>query len=70
VPKLYSSNHVIKTLLSKGFVFMSQKGSHAKYQLEMGKVKKIVIIPVNKKEIPRGTLKSILRQSGLAEGDL
>lgn len=68
MPKLYSSKIIIKVLESKGFVFISQKGSHAKYQ-KPGKTRLTVIIPTPKKQIPYGTFRSILRQSNLSEAD-
>lgn len=61
MPKLYSSDTIYKVLLSLGFVFVSQKGSHMK--LRRGKL--TVILPANKKEIPVGTFRSILRQASL-----
>lgn len=64
MPKLYSSNHIIKILNQKGFVFISQKGSHRKYR-KTGMPTLTVIVPADKKEIPFGTFKSILKQSGL-----
>ena len=66
MPKLLSSKIIIKTLERKGFVFVSQKGSHIKYR-KHGSIVLTVIIPANKKEIPYGTFRSILRQSGLNE---
>jgi predicted RNA binding protein YcfA (HicA-like mRNA interferase family) len=63
--KLYSSSHIVKILLSNGFAFISQKGSHKKYR----KGSRIVIVPHPKKEIPIGTFRSIIRQSGLNLGD-
>jgi len=68
MPKLYSSKHIIKVLESKGFFFISQKGSHTKYR-KSGKNTLTVIIPHPKKEIPFGTFRSILRQASLAEAD-
>jgi predicted RNA binding protein YcfA (HicA-like mRNA interferase family) len=65
MPKLYSSNQIVKTLRKKGFVFVSQKGSHAKLR----KGKNTVIVPMAKKEIPMGTFYSIVRQSGLKKED-
>jgi predicted RNA binding protein YcfA (HicA-like mRNA interferase family) len=47
--------------LTNGFVFVSQRGSHAKFK----KGSRIVIVPSPKKEIPMGTFRSIIRQSGL-----
>jgi len=60
--KLPSSNKIINTLLRKGFLFVSQRGSHRKYQKEG----KTVIVPTPRKEIPMGTFRSIIRQSGLS----
>jgi predicted RNA binding protein YcfA (HicA-like mRNA interferase family) len=64
VPKLYSSNHIIKVLGKYGFVFISQKGSHVKLRKE-GNPTLTVIIPAERKQIPIGTFNSIIRQSGL-----
>lgn len=68
MPKLYSSNHIIKILLLHGFEFISQKGSHRKYR-KIGNPTLTTIVPAEKKEIPFGTFKSILRQSKLQVGD-
>lgn len=62
MPKLYSSDHIIKVLSRKGFVFVSQQGSHMKFRKYNDNVL-TVIVPANKKEIPIGTFRSILRQS-------
>jgi predicted RNA binding protein YcfA (HicA-like mRNA interferase family) len=51
-----------------GFVFISQKGSHKKYR-KMGNPTLTVIVPANKKEIPFGTFRSILKQSRLQIAD-
>jgi len=59
--KLLSSDQIIKTLLKHGFIFVSQRGSHQKYQREGF----IVIVPSPRKEIPVGTFRSIVRQAGL-----
>jgi predicted RNA binding protein YcfA (HicA-like mRNA interferase family) len=63
VPKLYSSQEIVKALEREGFAFVSQRGSHAKYR----KHGSTVIVPAERKQIPRGTFRSILRQSGLDE---
>ncbi len=65
MPKLYSSNFIIRILKQRGFQFVSQKGSHQKFK----KDKMVVIVPAPKKEIPMGTFKSILKQSGLKKED-
>jgi predicted RNA binding protein YcfA (HicA-like mRNA interferase family) len=59
--KLPSSQKVISTLLKNGFILISQRGSHQKYR----KDDKTVIVPAPRKEIPLGTFRSIIRQSGL-----
>jgi predicted RNA binding protein YcfA (HicA-like mRNA interferase family) len=62
MPKLPSSKTVIKILEKEGFIFVSQRGSHAKYRKDSA----TVIVPSPKKEIPFGTFKSIVRQSKLS----
>lgn len=68
MPKFYSSKHIIKVLLKKNFIFVTQKGSHIKLR-KNGNPTITVIVPDNKKEIPFGTFRSILRQSNLSEED-
>jgi predicted RNA binding protein YcfA (HicA-like mRNA interferase family) len=66
VPKLYSSQRIVQALEREGFAFVSQRGSHVKYR-KPGSPTLTVIIPAGRKQIPRGTFRSILRQSGLDE---
>ena len=61
MPKLYSSEEIRKFLQKIGFQMISQKGSHGKFRDPNGKT---VILPMNKKEIPIGTFRSVLRQAG------
>ena len=61
--KLLSSAEVVGLLLAHGFALVSQKGSHIKYRDALGHT---VIVPAGRREMPRGTLASIIRQSGLA----
>jgi len=68
MPKLYSSSDIVKVLQKKGFIYISQKGSHAKFR-KTGFPILTVIIPAGKREIPFGTFKSILRQTNLIEDD-
>lgn len=63
--KLPSSVQIINALIKNGFIFISQRGSHAKFR----KDKRIVIVPSPTKEIPMATFKSIIRQSGLTLED-
>ena len=68
MPKFYSSLSITKILLVNGFDFVSQKGIHQKYR-KIGNPTLTVIIPADRKQIPMGTFRSILRQSGLSEDD-
>ncbi|MEK7209067.1 MAG: type II toxin-antitoxin system HicA family toxin [Patescibacteria group bacterium] len=67
MPKRYSSDEIIKVLSRRGFVFVSQKGSHTKFKNIGGSL--VVIVPVNRREIPVGTFRSIVRQSKLDATD-
>ena len=53
-------DQIIKGLEGNGFHFIKQRGSHRKYK----KDNRTVIIPMHY-EIAKGTLSSILEQSGL-----
>jgi predicted RNA binding protein YcfA (HicA-like mRNA interferase family) len=63
--KFLSSAQIIQTLLKFGFKFVSQRGSHQKYYKEGH----TIIVPSPRKEIPVGTFRSIVRQSGLSIKD-
>ena len=54
--------------MQQGFVFVSQKGSHAKYR-KAGNPALTVIVPAGRKEMPQGTFNSIVKQSGLSKPD-
>ena len=61
---LLSARKIIKALSKVGFQQVSQKGSHIKLKRKDDDKTWIVIVP-NYNEIPVGTLRSIIRQSGL-----
>ncbi len=63
MPNIYSSKEIISVLEKCGFTFVSQKGSHGKYK-DLNE--NTVIVPMNKKEIPEGTLRSILKQANIS----
>ncbi len=69
MPKLFSSRHIIKVLEENGFEFIRQRGSHREYRKQNKTEVSTVIIPADRKEIPTGTFKSILRQSELKKED-
>ena len=61
MPKRLSSRQVERILREHGFEKVSQQGSHQKFH-HAGRQ---IIVPSNRKDIPIGTLMSIIRQSGL-----
>ncbi|MCR4405957.1 MAG: type II toxin-antitoxin system HicA family toxin [Anaerolineae bacterium] len=70
MPKLPSltPQKIIKVLENKGFVLDRIKGSHhIYYHPEM---KKRVVVPFHKKDLPRGTLLEILKQAGISKEEL
>ena len=61
------STHVFESaLLKDGFKpKKSARGSHLAYIKKIpGQLTKVVIVPLNRKEIPEGTFSSMLRQAG------
>lgn len=63
MPKLYSSKEIESVFKKLEFHFYSQKGSHGKFKHKDGR---FVILPMNKKEIPTGTFRSILKQANIS----
>ena len=66
MPRRLSSTEVVRVLQAHGFSFVTQRRSHAKYKNAAGR---IAIVPHPKKELPIGTTRSIVRQSGLTPQD-
>jgi len=66
MPKPVLLSLVLRALKNKGFFFVRQKGSHARF-CKMGNPMRNVTIRTSYKEIPYGTFQSILLQSGLKE---
>jgi len=59
---------IIRILKLKGFVLDRSRGSH---QIWLNPVtRKRAIVPVHSKDIPVGTLFSILKQAGIEKGEL
>ena len=52
---------LIRALERAGFIFIRQRGSHRLY----ARGGKMIIIPFHNKDLRKGTLKSIVQQSGL-----
>ncbi len=59
---------LIKILKKKGFYLDRSRGSHHIFIHESGK--KRVVVPVHKKELPKGTFFSILKQAGIDKDEL
>jgi len=57
-----------RRLQSVGFYEASQKGSHVKFVRKAGDIVDTVIVP-NKREVPIGTLRSILGQAHIEPED-
>ena len=75
MPKLprIRASEVISALESLGFVQVRQRGSHVilkKQFLEEGEEEKVIevgcVVPMHRKNIAVGTLKSILNQAGIS----
>ncbi len=64
---IYSSDEIVNVLLRCGFEIDRTKGSHQtlKRPRQDEKGTDVVVVPIGKREIPRGTFKSILRQANL-----
>jgi len=60
----FSSRYLIEILEQNGFVFRRSNGSHHVYYNPTNRT--IVVVPVlGKKDLPKGTFYSILKQAGL-----
>ncbi len=70
MPKLPSitPQKVIKILEKSGFKLDRTKGSHHIYYHEV--TKKRVVVPMHKKDLPKGTLLEILKQAGITREEL
>lgn len=67
VPRV-SAKKLIKVLNKKGFLLISQKGSHIKLR-KLTPVRNTIIVP-NHKIIRPGTLNNILKKSGMTGAEL
>ena len=70
MPKLPSltPEEIIKVLENKGFILDRTKGSHQIYYHP--ETKRRVVIPLHKKDLPKGTLLEILKQAGINKEEL
>ena len=70
MPKLPSltPRKIIKILERKGFELDRVKGSHHIYYHP--ETKKRVVVPLHKKDLPKGTFHEILKQAGISRDEL
>jgi predicted RNA binding protein YcfA (HicA-like mRNA interferase family) len=68
---LVSSIKLVNALERAGFRRVHVKGGHATYSRERdgGRCDTVTIV-LGKREVPRGTLRSVLRQAGMTEEEL
>lgn len=59
---------IIKLLEQLGFELNRIKGSHHYYVHPQ--TKKITVVPMHNKDLPKGTLHAILKQAGIDKNDL
>lgn len=70
MPKIpsISSSKIIKILYKDGFTFgvPRQKGSHISLHKKTPEGIKLVVVPADRKDIPIGTLRDIIRKAGIS----
>ena len=59
---------LIKILESKGFILKRINGSH--HIFEHPTTRRITVVPLHKKDLPKGTFYSILKQAGIDKDKL
>lgn len=67
VPSL-APKELIKVLERKGFILKRIHGSHHYYVHPL--TNKITVVPMHNKDLPKGTLLTILKQAGLNKEDI
>jgi predicted RNA binding protein YcfA (HicA-like mRNA interferase family) len=70
MPKLpsFTPQKIIRILEKKGFLLDRSKGSHHIYYHP--ETKRRVVVPLHKKDLPKGTLFEILKQAGLQKEEM
>lgn len=58
---------LVKALQAAGFILTTTRGSHHRLKHPDGRA---TTVPVHGKDVPKGTLRSILRDTGLSADDL
>lgn len=65
MPKIYTPKQTIKKLKKLGFIEDRQSGSHKVFYNLV--TSKRAVVPYHLKELPKGTLSAILRESGVSK---
>ncbi|OGZ31915.1 MAG: hypothetical protein A3I88_03110 [Candidatus Portnoybacteria bacterium RIFCSPLOWO2_12_FULL_39_9] len=68
MPKTWTSREIIKVLKNKGFEIDHTTGSH--YVFLHSATHRRVVAPYHNKDLPKGTLLSILKQAGISKQEL
>ena len=70
MPKLpnWTSKQLIKFLKKNGFVLDHATGSH--YIFYHPSSKKRIVVPFHTSNLPKGTLRAILRQAGISKDEI
>ena len=59
---------IITILKEKGFILLRTKGSHQIYRNP--KTKRMVVVPLHKKDLPKGTFHEIIKQAGIKKEEI
>lgn len=68
--KQVKPRHLLKALLKIGFMIKRQKGSHVFIERTIKNQKKFTSISLHNEPLPKGTLKSILKQVEISEEEI
>jgi len=68
MPKIATPQQIIRILKRRGFVHKRTQGSHFIFQHPTTKQR--IVVPLHKKDLPKGTLHSIIKSAGILEEDL
>ena len=64
----FTPQEIIKILKKKGFVLDRVKGSHHIYYHD--ELKRRVIVPLHKRDLPKGTFYQIIKEAGIDKREL
>ena len=67
MPKTTTPQKIIRVLKRMGFVLKRTRGSH--YIFQHPTTKRRIIVPLHTKDLPKGTLHSIVKSAGISKED-